>query len=97
MKIAPVAEVKAKFSAFLDETANGPVVVTKNGRPAAVIVQMTDPDELERFILAHSPKFMAMLDAAEERIRRTGGLSQEEFWRRVENQANGRKRKRAGK
>ena len=92
MKMAPVAEVKAKFSAFLDETANGPVIVTKNGRPAAVIVQMTDPDELERFILAHSPKFTALLDAAEERVRRTGGLSHEELWRRV-----GKRTKRRGR
>lgn len=93
MKIAPVAEVKARFSAYMKETARGPVVVTKNGRPAVVIVRMEDPDELERFILAYSPKFMALLDAAEEGIRRTGGLSRDEVWRRVEARSRRRKRR----
>lgn len=94
MKMVPVAEVKAKFSAYLDETAHGPVVVTRNGRPAAVIVAMTDEDELERFLLAHSPKFNALLDAADERYRRGESLSSEEFWAKVD--AGARRRRRRG-
>ena len=95
MKMAPVAEVKAKFSAYLEETSRGPVVVTKNGRPAAVLVQMTDPDELERFILAHSPRFTALLDASEERMRRDGGLSGDELLREVARRSKPKRRKTA--
>jgi len=38
MKIAPLAEVKAHFSSYVEECEQGPVVVTKNGRPKAVLV-----------------------------------------------------------
>ena len=84
MKIAPVAEIKAQFSAYLKEAATGPVVVTKNGRPIAVLLGLTDQDEIERLVLAYSPKFQAMLDAAEARIRVTGGIPHDEFWQQLD-------------
>lgn len=46
MIIEPVRTVKARFSEFLDavELQHERVVVTRNGRPAAVLIS---PDELE--------------------------------------------------
>jgi hypothetical protein len=32
-------------------------VVTKNGRPAAVLVAVSDEEELERLVLAHTPRW----------------------------------------
>lgn len=84
MKIAPVAEVKSRFSAYLEECTKGPVVVTKNGRPAAVLVSVTDEDELERLILAHTPRFRRLLELAEKRIGKQGGLSHDEFWAQID-------------
>ena len=80
MKIAPLAEVKAQFSRYVEECERGPIVVTRNGRPVAVIVAAGDEDELERLVLAHTPSLRRLLQAAESRIRRTGGLTHEEFW-----------------
>ena len=37
MKIASVADVKAKFSGYLKASQQGPIVVTKNGRPVAML------------------------------------------------------------
>jgi hypothetical protein len=34
MKIASVADVKARLSAYLEETQEGPVIVTRNGQAA---------------------------------------------------------------
>ena len=84
MKIAPVAEIKAQFSSYLKAAAVGPVIVTKNGKPIAVLLGMTDEDEIERLILAYSPKFQTMLDAAEARIRASGGVPHDEFWQQVD-------------
>ena len=64
MKIAPVAEVKAKFSAYLKASVEGPVVVTRYGKPVAVLLSVEDEEELERLILAYTPRFRAILDAA---------------------------------
>ena len=60
MKIASVAEVKSQLSAFLKASEGGPVVVTRNGRPVAVIVGVQDEDEIERLLMAYSPHLRAI-------------------------------------
>ncbi len=83
MKIAPVAEIKARFSSYLKQSELGPVIVTKNGRPVAVLVSVTDEDELERLVLAYTPRFRRLLEAAEKRIKKEGGIRHEDFWASV--------------
>jgi PHD/YefM family antitoxin component YafN of YafNO toxin-antitoxin module len=54
---------------------------TKNGRPVAVLLSVgDDEDELERLLMAYSPKLRSILDAARERIRHGQGMPHEEFW-----------------
>jgi prevent-host-death family protein len=87
MKIAPVAEVKARFSAYLKQCQDRPVIVTKNGRPVAVLISVLEDDELERLVLAYTPKFRRLLDAAEQRIQQTGGIRHEDFWETLDTDA----------
>jgi len=47
------------------------------------MLAVEDDDELERLVLAYSPKFRAVLDASRQQIRETGGIEHEEFWREV--------------
>jgi prevent-host-death family protein len=84
MRIASVADVKAHLSAYLKETEEGPVIVTRNGKAVAVLLAVTDDDELERLVLAHSPKFQALLDKSRRQIEETGGIPHDVFWREVE-------------
>jgi prevent-host-death family protein len=84
MKIAPVAELKAQLSAYLKSSAEGPIVVTRHGKPVAVLLSIEDEDELERLVLAYTPKFQGILEAAREQIRETGGIEHEEFWQEME-------------
>jgi prevent-host-death family protein len=101
MKIASVADIKARLSAYLKVSEEGPVIVTRNGKAVAVLLAVTDDDELERLILAHSPKFKALLDKSRRQIEKTGGIPHEQFWREVEadsrkkaSNANGSRRRR---
>ena len=99
MKIASVAEIKARLSSYLKASATGPVVVTRNGKAVAVLVGVADDDEVERLLLAHSPKLRAILDAADRRIDEGGGIGHKEFWQQVEaanraRERNGSNRKR---
>src|SRR5438067_6521352 len=80
MKIASVAEVKSQFSAFLKTTASGPVIVTRNGRPVAVIVGVQDEEEIERLLMAYSPHLRAILERSRQQFRDGDWLSEEEFW-----------------
>src|SRR6516165_1186297 len=84
MKIASVADVKARLSAYLKDTEEGPVILTRNGKAVAVLVAVSDDDELERLLLAHSPKFQALLDKSRRQIEKTGGILHDQFWREVE-------------
>jgi prevent-host-death family protein len=70
MTIASLAEVKAKFSAYIESCKTSPVVVTKNGKPAAVLVSVADDDELESILLACSPRFQKLLGARTGRLTR---------------------------
>jgi prevent-host-death family protein len=84
MKIAPVADVKARFSAYLKESEEGPVIVTRNGKPVAVLISMEDEEELERIILAYSPKFQSLLEKSRKQIQERGGIQHRDFWKEVE-------------
>jgi prevent-host-death family protein len=84
MNIAPLGEVKAKFSAYVRKAQEGPIIVTKNGKPVILMLKIQDDDDLERLLLANSPKFQNMLDVAEERVRETGGVSHDDVWKEIE-------------
>ncbi len=84
MKMASVADVKARFDTHLKENELGPVVITRNGRAVAVLLAVTDEDELERLVLAHSPMFQAMLDQSRRQIEATRGIPHDQFWHEVE-------------
>ena len=84
MKIASVADVKAHFSAFLQDSKKGPVVVTRNGRPAAVLLAVEDEDELERLSLAYSPKLQKILALARQQIKDHSGIGHADFWKEME-------------
>lgn len=84
MKIVPLAEVKDRFSAYIDESRDSPVIVTRNGRPVAMIIPIEDDDDVDSLLLAHHPRFRQLLEDARERVRRDGGMSLSELRRRVE-------------
>ena len=89
MTIASLAQVKAKFSAYIEACKTAPVVVTKNGKPAAVLVSVTDDDDLESILLACSPRFQKLLERSNRQIDQTGGIPHDEFWKQVD-RASGR-------
>jgi len=48
MRIAPVADVKARLSAYLDQCeTEGPVVITRNGKAVAVLLAPMNDEDLE--------------------------------------------------
>jgi len=88
MKMASVADVNTHFITYLKQCEQGPVVILDNNRPVAVLVTVgEDEEELERLILAHTPKFRRLLEDAKARIRQTGGIEHDAFWNLVETQS----------
>jgi len=85
MKIAPLAEVKANFSEYINECKNGTIVVTKNGRATAALIPILDDDDLERILLSNSKILNKILDSAEKRIKSGHGIKHEDLWKQLEN------------
>jgi prevent-host-death family protein len=84
MRIAPLADVKARFSAYLEESStNGPVVITRNGRAVAVLITPADDEDLESLVLSRSPRFQAILNKSRQSIKIGKGLTREDFWQAV--------------
>ncbi|MBM3135734.1 MAG: type II toxin-antitoxin system Phd/YefM family antitoxin [Chloroflexi bacterium] len=81
MKIAPATEAKTYFGNYLEQCQDGPVIITEDGRPVAVLIAVLEEDDLERLVLAHTPRFRRLLDAAEQCIQQTGGVKHEDFWK----------------
>lgn len=84
MKTASVAEIKTQLSAVLKASESSPVVVTRNGKPVAVIVGVQDEDEIERLLMAYSPRLQAILQTSRKQVREGAVLSHDEFWAEVE-------------
>jgi prevent-host-death family protein len=92
MRIAPLADVKARLSAYLDECgAEGPLVITRNGKAVAVLLVPDDDDDLERLMLGRSPRFRALLNRSRRSIQDGKGLSEPAFWEAVRKRARERK------
>ena len=93
MRTASVAEIQSRLSSFLKDSEAGPIVVTRNGRPVAVILGVQDEDEIERLLMAYSPRLQAIVGASRRQIRAGDVLNHEEFWKKV---ASSRAAKRRG-
>ena len=86
MRIASLAEVKARFSAFIKISMEGPVVVTRNGKPVAMLVSIEDEDDIERLMMTYSPRLQRILKLAEEHIQYGEGIEHDDFWSEVESE-----------
>ncbi len=66
MKVANTVELKNKTNKLLREVMKGePIIITYRGKPAASLTPLTEED-LEDFILEHSPRIRRMIAAAEK-------------------------------
>ena len=84
MRIAPLADVKARLSAYLEQCeTEGPVVITRNGRAAAVLLAPVNEEDLESLLIARSPRLQALLAKSRKSIQAGKGLSSRDFWKAV--------------
>ncbi len=73
MKIESIREVKTRFSRYVkDLPRTGSVVITKNGRPCAALVPITEDTDLEVLALSRNKRFWKIVDRAIERGEREG-------------------------
>jgi prevent-host-death family protein len=84
VKVATQEEVAADFAWYLKASRKGPVVVTSQGKPVAVLLRPESEDDLERLLMGHSAQLQSILEAARKRFREGRGIPHETFWAEVE-------------
>lgn len=80
MKIENIREVKTRFSHYVKELPkSGSIVITKNGRPCAALVPVTEDTDLEALALSRNKRFWRLIDQAVERGNAEGLVNLEDL------------------
>ena len=88
MKVASIREIESKFSDFVTASGATPVVVTRDGRPVAVLVGIEDEDDMERLLMGCSQQLRAILDRSRLQLQDGRGIPSDDFWKRAESRAS---------
>jgi PHD/YefM family antitoxin component YafN of YafNO toxin-antitoxin module len=97
VRVASVTEVASDFTVYLKASQQGPVVVTRKGKPVAVLFRTAGGEDLERLLMGHSPKLQTILEGARKRFRAGAGIPHETFWKEAEAENAGSIKKRSRK
>ena len=97
MTTTTASDLQKNLNKYLRGIEKHPVVVTRGGKPVAVLIPR-DEDTLYELSLANSPRFLEILAESQRQLEAGKHSTHEEFWRRVKDK-NGRsfkgKRKKA--
>jgi len=79
MKVVPLGQAKNELSAYVEEAQHDRVLVTRHGKPAALIIGV-EGEDFEDLMTRSDPEFWQMIEA-----RRTASktISSEEMRRRL--------------
>lgn len=73
MKIESIKAVKARFNRIVsDLSRDGSMVITKNGKPCAVLMPITKDTDLEIVALSQNKRFWQLYDSAIEKANKRG-------------------------
>ncbi|MGQ0809971.1 MAG: type II toxin-antitoxin system Phd/YefM family antitoxin [Nitrospiraceae bacterium] len=92
MRVVPLNEVKNRLSTYLELSKREDIVVTKNGRAAAVLHGVTDED-LEDYLFESDPRFIARIESLRRNYQREGGTPIEEVRKELRLPKRRRRRK----
>jgi prevent-host-death family protein len=75
MKEVPLSEVKDDLSRYLREAEQGPVVITRHGKAAGVLIGFESEDDWFDFRLEHDVRFSKRIESARKSLRQGRGTS----------------------
>jgi prevent-host-death family protein len=74
MKEVPLSEVKDDLSRYLREAEQGPVVITRHGKAAGVLIGFESEDDWFDFRLENDPRFLDRVRRARASLREGRGV-----------------------
>ena len=79
MKMVRLSEMKDRLSSYLRLAESEEIVITRNGKPAGVLVGFQDEDDWLDYRLEHDPRFLARMESARTSTREGRGTLLEEL------------------
>jgi prevent-host-death family protein len=78
MKQVPLSEVKDDLSRYVRLAAKEEVVITRHGKPAAVLVGFESEEDWFDYRLENDPRFLDRIEAARKSLRSGKGVRLED-------------------
>lgn len=79
MRQVALAEVKDDLSRFLRLAESEEIVITRHGKPAAILIGFGSEEDWFDYRLEHHPEFLRRLAESRESLRSGGGVRLEEL------------------
>ena len=73
-----IADATDPLARYARQAEEGPLVVTANGEPIAVVIGVENAD-LETVTLSNHPRFLALIERSRARQEKEGGIPSEEI------------------
>lgn len=78
VKEVPLSEVKDDLSRFLREAEERPVVITRHGKPAGILIGFESEEDWFDYRLENDPRFLARVEKARTSLRAGRGVRLED-------------------
>jgi prevent-host-death family protein len=85
MKTASAAKIAAQFNDYLEACQDQPVLITRNGKPVAVLLAVRDIAQAKKFASAGPRSLRSIFQQAHEQIQQGGAIPHDEFCARSSN------------
>lgn len=79
MKRVPLSDVKDQLSKYLRLAQKDGVLITRHGKPAAVLIGFKDEDDWFDYQLENDPRFLQRVEEARRSLREGRGVRLEDI------------------
>ena len=66
---APLYKVKNSLSKYVAKASEDQVLITKHGRPAAILIGFADEDDWFDYCLEHDEKFLRRIERSRQQLK----------------------------
>jgi PHD/YefM family antitoxin component YafN of YafNO toxin-antitoxin module len=82
LRTIDITEATQPLAEYAQQADTGPLVVTANGNPIAIVLPIENADS-ETISLSENPQFLAIIERSHERQKREGGLTSDQVRTRL--------------
>jgi len=79
VKEVPLSEIKDDLSRFLREAETQEIVITRNGKPAGILIGFESEEDWFEYRLENDPRFLRRIEQARNSLHAGRGVSLEDL------------------